>query len=119
MTPQCQAIKANGERCKGAATGQHGLCWAHDPANAAQRRRTASRGGRVGSYREVGELKAEVKSIMAAVQDGTLDRNIAVVVFQGYRVLHNFIELERRVKETDELELRLLDLEDAYAKGEG
>jgi len=56
---------------------------------------------------------------MAAVQDGTLDRNIAVVVFQGYRVLHNFIELERRVKETDELELRLLDLEDAYAKGEG
>jgi len=55
---------------------------------------------------------------MVAVQDGTLDRNIAVVAFQGYRVLHNFIELERRVRETDELEVRLLDLEDAYAKGE-
>jgi hypothetical protein len=119
LTPQCQAIKANGVRCRGAATGQHGLCWAHDPANSAQRRRTASRGGRGGPTREVAELKAEVKSIMAAVQDGTLDRNIAVVVFQGYRVLHNFIELERRVKETDELEVRLLDLEDAYVKGEG
>jgi hypothetical protein len=69
--------------------------------------------------REVAELKAEVKEIMTAVRDGTLDRNVAVVAFQGYRVLHNFIELERRVKETDELEVRLLDLEDAYAKGEG
>jgi len=69
--------------------------------------------------REVAELKAEVKEIMTAVRDGILDRNVAVVAFQGYRVLHNFIELERRVKETDELEVRLVDLEDAYAKGEG
>ena len=51
---------------------------------------------------------------MESVQDGTLDRNLAVVVFQGYRVLHNFIELERRVKQTDELEVRLDELEDAY-----
>jgi hypothetical protein len=31
---RCNFIKANGERCRGTATGKHGLCWAHDPANA-------------------------------------------------------------------------------------
>jgi len=67
----------------------------------------------------VAELKTEVKSIMDGVLDGSILPNIAVVAFQGYRVLHNFIELERRVRETEELEVRLLGLEDAYAKGEG
>ena len=35
MHGQCSFIKASGERCKGAATGRLGLCWAHDPANKA------------------------------------------------------------------------------------
>jgi hypothetical protein len=38
------------------ATGQHGLCWAHDPAHAEDRRRNGRRGGRLaGSGRPLTE----------------------------------------------------------------
>jgi hypothetical protein len=39
----CRATKANGESCRAPATGPHGYCWAHDPANAEQRSRMASK----------------------------------------------------------------------------
>jgi hypothetical protein len=58
LSVKCSYIKANGERCRGAATGQNGLCWSHDPANAERRRRTASRGGKAKGNEEVRELKA-------------------------------------------------------------
>jgi hypothetical protein len=37
------------------------------------------------------------------VKAGKRNRNDATAIFQGYRVMRDLIELERRVKETDEL----------------
>jgi hypothetical protein len=107
---QCSFIKASGERCRGAVTGQHGLCWAHDPANAERRRRAASRGGRGKANREVATLKDEIKSVIEDVKSGELDRNDAAVMIQGYRALKDFIALERQVKETDELAAEIEEL---------
>ena len=103
MAGQCSFIKASGERCRGAATGQHGLCFAHDPANADRRRRTASRGGRGKANREVAALKQEIKTVITDVRAGDLDRNDAAVMIQGYRALKDFIALQRQIRETDEL----------------
>ena len=114
MTRQCSFIKPSGERCKGPVTGQHGLCWAHDPANADRRRRTASRGGRGRANREVVDLKEEIKTVIADVKAGDLDRNDAAVMIQGYRALRDFIELERRVKETDDLAAEIEELKREY-----
>ena len=114
MSRQCSFIKANGERCRGAATGQHGWCWAHDPANAEQRKRTASRGGRGKANREVTGLKEEIKAVIADVKTGELDRNDAAVMIQGYRALKDFIALERQVKETDELAAQIEELKREY-----
>ncbi len=110
MTGQCSAIKPNGTRCTLTATGKHGLCWAHDPANAEKRRQMASRAGRSKPSREVAGLKEELRQLIADVRAGDLDRNDAAVMVQAYRALKDFIELERRVKETDELAAELEEL---------
>ena len=110
MGGQCSFIKASGERCRGAVTGQHGLCWAHDPANAEQRRRVASRGGRGKANREAATLKDEIKGVIEDVKAGELDRNDAAVMIQAYRVLLEYIKLERAVILEDDLAGRLEDL---------
>jgi len=112
---QCSFIKPNGERCRGTAAGPQGLCWAHDPANADRRRRAASRGGKGRSNREVASLKDEIKTLIADVRSGELDRNDAAVMIQGYRALKDFIALERQVRETDELAAEVEELKREYS----
>src|SRR5215213_1352811 len=111
---RCSAVKRDGSRCTLPVTGQQGLCWAHDPANAERRRRTASKAGRSKPSREVAALKEEIKAVIADVKAGDLDRNDAAVMFQGYRALKDFIALERQVKETDELAAEIEELKREY-----
>lgn len=110
MKRQCTAIKANGERCTQSANEPQGLCWAHDPAHAETRRRNASRAGRAKALTEVKTLKEEIKGVITDVRSEALDRNNAAVMLQGYRALREFVELERRVKETDELTAEIEEL---------
>jgi flagellar motility protein MotE (MotC chaperone) len=110
--PRCTAVKPNGERCTLPATGQHGLCWAHDPANRERRRRTASRGGRSKANREVAAIKADISDVIAAVRSQALDRAVGVALFQGFNTLLRALEQERRLRETEELEERLASLEE-------
>ena len=114
QTERCSFIKANGERCGGAATGSRGMCWAHAPENAEQRRRQASRAARSKGNREVAALKAEIKQLIADVKAKDLDRNDAAVMIQGYRALKDFVELEHRVKETDDLGHEIEELKRVY-----
>jgi hypothetical protein len=111
---QCSFIKPNGERCRGIATGQNGFCWAHDPANAEERRRTASRAGRAKGNKEVAALKEEIKDLITDMKAGDLDRNDAAVMIQGYRALKDFIALERQVRETDQLAAEIEELKREY-----
>ena len=103
MKGQCSAIKANGEQCQRYAEGPHDYCWAHNPRFAEQRRKQAAKAGRAKANQEVTILKEELKSLKNDVLEGRVDRNDASVVVQLYRVIKDFIELERRVKETDQL----------------
>lgn len=113
---RCRAIKANGERCKLQA-GESGFCWAHDPKNAGQVRRRASKGGKSRAGQEVHALKQEVKDLIASVKAGEADRSDATVMLQGYRVLKDYIELERKSADLDELLERLERLENARRTG--
>ena len=110
----CRATKANGEPCTLSANGPQGLCWAHTPENAEKRRRAASKAARAKGNREVATLKAEIKAVIAEVKAGELDRNDAVAMIQGYRVLKDFIALERQIRETDELAAELEELKREY-----
>ena len=111
MGAVCRANKRDGSPCTAPATGADGYCWAHDPANAEERRRIASRGGRGRGGGELGELKKRVKDLAAGVLDGTVDRGRAAVAKQLYNTLIRAIEQERKLRELGELEERLEALE--------
>ena len=98
------------------ATGQGGLCWAHDPKNAEKRRRGQSRGGRGKPTTEIRALKTQLEDLAAGVLAGTVDRGDAVAVNQIITTRARLIELERKVKEQDELEERLEVLEQAQER---
>lgn len=110
MTARCTGIKRNGERCTATVEPPQRHCWWHDPANADKRRRAASRGGRAKAGQGVRDIKAEIRQLIADVKAGVLDRNDASVMVQAYRALKDYIELERRMKETDELAQRVDEL---------
>lgn len=74
----------------------------------------ASRAGRSKPTAEVHLLKDEIKTLISDVKAGTLDRNDAAIMIQGYRALKDFIELERRVRETDELAAQIEELKHEY-----
>ncbi len=117
MTVQCKANKRDGTACTLPATGQGGLCWAHDPKNAEKRRRGQSRGGRGKPTTEIRALKTQLEDLAAGVLAGTVDRGDAVAVNQIITTRARLIELERKVKEQDELEERLEVLEQAQERG--
>jgi flagellar motility protein MotE (MotC chaperone) len=98
----CRATKANGEGCRGTANGSHGYCWAHDPVNAEQRHKATSKAAKSKPSREVKDLKQE-----------------AAVMLQGYRVLKDFVELERKLREALEFEERLETLEAVFEDKKG
>ena len=107
----CAGITRQGRRCTLSAQASSGMCWLHDPARADQRHRHASKAARSKGNKEVAGLKEEIKTVIADVRAGDLDRNDAAVMIQGYRALKDFIALERQIKETDELEARIEALE--------
>jgi hypothetical protein len=109
---RCAGNKGDGSRCTTIVHGEHPYCYWHDPDRAGERSRNASKGGKARASREVAGLKGEVRDLIAKVESGALDRNTAAVMLQGYRTLRDFIELERRVKETDELAAEIAELKE-------
>ena len=113
----CRATKASGDPCKAPATGLHGYCWAHDPANAAQRSRMASKAARSKPSRELAGLKAQLQDLTQYVLAGELETGRAAVANQLINTRLRAIELERKIKETDELEVRIASLEQPQEGG--
>ena len=115
---QCSAFKRDGERCTLPANGQHGLCWAHDPQNAQKRRRGASRGGKAKAGKVSKDLHALLESLTRRVIDGDLETSRGAVANQLITTRIKLFEYERRLKETEELEGRLEELEALLAQRE-
>jgi hypothetical protein len=108
---RCAAIKANGERCRLDARGKHSTCWAHAPENAAARRKRASRGGRAKANQELPSIKARLEDLTERVLAGDLETGRAAVANQLINTRLRAIELERKIRETEELEARIDALE--------
>ena len=114
---RCAAVKANGERCRLDATGQQGYCWAHDPANREKRRVRASRAGRARANRELPELKTLLADLTEQVLAGDIDTGRAAVANQLINTRLRAIEVERKIREAEEIEERLSRLEDLAKNG--
>jgi hypothetical protein len=114
LNARCRGIKRDGDPCTLPANSSDGYCWAHNPQHAEKRRKMASRAGKSKPTAEVHNLKTEIRAVISDVKAGDLDRNDAAVMIQGYRALKDFIELERRVKETDDLAAEIEELKREY-----
>jgi hypothetical protein len=116
LNRQCSGFTREGRRCTVPVRGAHEqFCHLHDPARSEERRRSARRAGKAKpTSREVRDLKEEIRNLIADVRSGRIDRNDAGVIIQAYRALKDFIELERRIKETDELAAEIEGLKREY-----
>ncbi len=108
---QCAGIKRDGGRCRvGVGEGEQ-WCYNHDPARQDERKRNASRAGKSKTSGEIRNLKKQLEDLVDDVRGGRIERGDAVVVKQILNTRARLIELERKVKETEELEERLEALE--------
>jgi hypothetical protein len=95
------------------------FCHHHDPARANERSRAASKAGRARPSREIVAVKDALRGAISEVHGGQLERGRGAVLAQLYGVLLRALELERKIRETDELLERLEALEAAQGARNG
>ena len=116
MAARCAAITLGGEPCKGLVRPGNEYCPAHDPARQEARRRAASKAGKSKPGRELTDAKRDILDVIKGVREESIERPVGAVVFQGYNTLLKALDVERRWRETDELEARLEEMEVALAR---
>ena len=117
---RCQGIKRDGGRCTAGVPAGAQWCFNHDPTLAAERKRNASKAGKSRPMsRETRDLKRRISEVVDAVLEGSQDRGRAAVAIQGLNALRGALDLERRVREVEELEGRIEALEQAAESRKG
>ena len=111
LVARCQGIKRDGGRCTASVSPGGEWCFNHDPARSEERRRNASRAGRSKPSRELADLKTQLQDLTEQVLAGELETGRAAVANQLINTRLRAIEVERKIKEVDELEMRLEALE--------
>jgi hypothetical protein len=107
----CAGITRSGTRCtQGVGEGQT-WCYNHDPSRAGSRKRAASRAGKSKPSRELIGIKQQLQDLTDGVLAGEVERADAAVCGQLLNVKLRAVEVERRIKENEELEERLERLE--------
>jgi hypothetical protein len=98
LTSVCTATKRDGSPCTLPPNGSSDLCWAHDPTNAARRRRGQSRGGRNKPGREIVAIRGRLSNLADDVLAGRVDRADAAVAGQLLVSVIRAIGTELRVR---------------------
>ncbi len=111
----CSGITGAGARCKGIAIDGSNYCYAHDPAHADARRRSARKGGKRGGRGrpvvELSDIKHRLEDLAEDVLAGRKDRQDAAVAGQLYNYAIRAVSVGLKAKEVEEIEGRLEELE--------
>src|SRR5215207_8444645 len=120
--PRCAGKKGDGTPCERIVGSSHEYCYAHDPSYAEDRKKAASKAAkspaRSRSTSEIREIKGRLKDLYAAVLEGRAERAAAAVANQIANTQLRAIELERRVREQDELEGQFDELQELLEEAE-
>ena len=117
--PQCQGIKRDGGRCTVVVGPGQTHCYQHDPSRAEDRRRNASKGGRSKGNPKLAKLDRQLEDLAADTLAGDVERGVAAVVNQILNTRVRLLEVERKIREAEELEARLEALEDVLKRRTG
>ena len=111
----CSGIRADGGRCQAQAMRDSDYCINHHPDRSEVRRQRASKGGKRGGrgrpQRETEDIKTLLEDLTERVLAGDLETGRAAVANQLINTRLRAIELERKIKEADEIEERIAALE--------
>jgi hypothetical protein len=107
----CAGTKRDGSPCTATVEPPQRFCWWHNPENAEQRRRAASKGGSGRASNEVRELRERLKTLTDQVIEGDLETSRGAVGNQLITTQIKLLEYERRTKDLDDLLERLGRLE--------
>jgi hypothetical protein len=118
LNRQCPATTLKGGQCSGSVPEGGYHCWYHNPANSDKRRRAASRGGKGNRSKVSKDLHTLLQDLTTQVIEGTLEPYPASVAGQLVGVRLRLLEYERRLKETEELVVRIERLEQAAKEGQ-
>src|ERR671910_1394572 len=116
--PRCAGKKGDGTPCERIVGAALGLCYAHDPAFAENRRRAASKAARSKPNRELVVVKGQLRAVADGVLSGAVEPKRGAVAVQALSALMRAIEQERKIRELEELEERLDQLEGLVEEAE-
>jgi hypothetical protein len=116
--PRCAGYLRAGGQCTTIVPPSQTHCYQHDPDRAEERRHNASRAARARHDPEIREIKNLLKDLYAGVLEGRVERAAAAVANQVANTRLRAIEVERRIREADELEGRLDELEGVLEESE-
>ena len=120
---KCSAITRSGERCRGVAIDSSGLCYAHHPDHAEDRRRAARKGGHRGGRgrptSELARLASRFEDLADKVLSGEVERGVGAVAGQLLNGARACVRDGLTAREQEELVARLEALEEALAANRG
>lgn len=116
--PRCAGEKRDGTRCTAIVKPPNEYCYQHDPANAEQRKKAASKGGRAKGGKELRAVKGQLQDITNAVLKD-LDPRRGAVAVQALSAMLRAVEVGRKIEEQEELVERIQRLEEAAQNGGG
>ncbi len=116
---RCAGTKRDGGQCTTIVKPSQTHCYQHDPARAGERRRNASKAARTRPSKEITSIKAQLAEMVETVLSGAVPTAPYAVANQLINTRLRAIEIERKAKETDELEARLEELEAALGHQKG
>ena len=125
--PRCVGSKPDGSPCERIVPGSQSYCYSHDPGRSDARRRAASKAGRRGGRGrpmvELAEIKVRLSELTNRVIGGegveALETGRAAVANQILGTRLRAVELERKIRESDELEARIEELSAAFERQKG
>jgi hypothetical protein len=120
---RCPGTKRDGSRCTVTVEPPQTYCWWHDPQNAEERKRAASKGGkRAGRGRpqaELANIKERLSDLAGDVLAENVDKGVAAVASQVLNVYLRAVSVELKAREQLELTERLEVLEEALETRKG
>jgi phage-related tail protein len=119
LAVRCGGIKRDGSPCTATVQSPQRFCWWHDPANAQQRQRAASKAGKSKPSRELIGIKTRLSALADDVLTGDVDKGVAAVASQVLNVYLRAVSVELKAREQLELIERLEALEEALEKNSG
>jgi len=109
----CPGVTRAGNLCGRSVAEGADFCHYHDPARAEQRRRIASKAGKSKPLSESARLRRDLFALIEEVKAAKVDPKIANTIAVLANSIIGTLRLDSKLRELEDVEVRLKDLERA------